>query len=233
MAQAIQRITLSEQVANAIKGLIAEKGLGPGDKLPSEPVLGREFGVSRIVVREALRALSSAGVLHIHHGKGTFIAEFNGRCIAEQLSFGLTDDRSFFDQMIDLRLVVESGGLDLSAARATAEDWARLREIISEMRVAAETGSPTEPVDLQFHKTLLDAAKNAPLSRLGDVLAAFFRLAADAYPPLSAMYTPEEQVREHEAILGAVEAGEVDKAKQLLKEALERYKTLPSCQLAG
>jgi hypothetical protein len=57
--QPINRSTLSQRVARAIKDFIIDRGLAPGDKLPSEHELCRYFQVSRVIVREALQALAA------------------------------------------------------------------------------------------------------------------------------------------------------------------------------
>ena len=228
MVGAIQRSTLSEQVAKAIKEFITEGQLSPGDRLPSEPEFCQRFQVSRVVIREALKSLSAAGFVGIRHGKGVFIEAFNGKSIAEQLAFGLTEDTSLLKHMIEVRLIVECGAMDLAAIRGTEDDWRALREVLAQMRREAESGLSTAESDLRFHKVLLEAAKNEPLRRLGDVLVEFFRLVVATFPPMSELYTPEEQVREHEAILEAIMAGNASEAKRLFREALFRYLTLPA-----
>ena len=224
--QPLERSTLSPRVARAIKAFIIDQQLAPGDKLPSEHELARYFQVSRIIVREALQALAAAGAVSIQHGKGTFVEPFRGGPVAEQLTFGLSDERALLRHMLELRLILEGGAVELAAARATALDRARLRAIVAQMQLAAEQGRTLEEHDRAFHQAILDAAHNPALARLGSVFDEFFRVRSLAYPPSIALHDASAEVDEHLALLAAIEGGEPDRARRLVGEALAIYDRL-------
>ena len=71
----LRRDKLYQQVADRIQQLIAEDALRPGDKLPGERELAERMGVSRTVVREAIRALSVRGLVKVKPGCGTYVQE--------------------------------------------------------------------------------------------------------------------------------------------------------------
>lgn len=219
----LDRSTLSQRVARAIKDFIIDRQLAPGDKLPSEHELCRYFQVSRVIVREALRALAAAGVVRIQHGKGTFVEHFDGSVLVEGLTFGLRDELAVFRHMLELRELIEGGAIELAAARATEEDLNHLRAIVAQMRYAAEQGRPLEETDQAFHRAIVAMAKNPALTRLGAVIAEFFKLKSLALPPSIAWRTSAAEVAEHEEILVAVERREAVVARRLLREALEIY----------
>lgn len=219
----VSRETLSEQIARAIKDFIVDSRLSPGDKLPSERELSAYFRASRTAIREALTALSMAGVVHTYHGKGTFVQPFDGKKIAEQLSFGMENNHMLFAQMLEVRIIIEPGAIDIAVASATEDDWAILRRTVDLMRQAAEQGSPTEEYDLAFHWAIFQAAHNAVLARLGSVLNEFFGIKDLCFPPLTAFKTPDNEVREHEAILDAMQKGDAEEAKRMTIEALLEY----------
>jgi DNA-binding FadR family transcriptional regulator len=221
--QPIDRSTLSQRVARAIKDFIIDRQLAPGDRLPSEHELCRYFQVSRVIVREAMRTLAAAGIVRVQHGKGAFVEQFDGGALVEQLTFGLRDELAVFRHMLELRELVECGAIELAATRATDEDLNHLRAIVAQMRHAAEQGRPLEESDRAFHQAVVGAAKNPALSRLGVVVAEFFKLKSLSLPPSIAWVDAASEVREHEAILAAIERRETDTAKRLLKEALAIY----------
>ena len=68
----LKRLSLSEQVVNAIVQYIQENNLKTGDKLPTEKEFSDKFNVSRTSVREAIKALGINGILKSIPGKGTF-----------------------------------------------------------------------------------------------------------------------------------------------------------------
>jgi GntR family transcriptional regulator, transcriptional repressor for pyruvate dehydrogenase complex len=220
----VERVTLSEQVARAIKSFIVDSRLKPGDKLLTEQELCAYFQVSRVVIREALKSLETAGVVSIQHGKGTYVESFDGRHVAEQLGFGIDDDLLLFEQMMELRFIIEAGAIELAVNKITESQLSGLRHILDGLRLAAEQGSPTEELDFAFHRGLLLASNNAPLGRMVSVLTEFFRLRALCFPPSNEFHTPDEQVREHEMILEALQKRDADSAKRVLREGLLEYR---------
>src|SRR5512133_1416049 len=72
---ALQRTNLTDSLITEIQRMIADQGLGPGQKLPSETELATLFGVGRSTVREAMKALALMGVIDISPGRGTFLRE--------------------------------------------------------------------------------------------------------------------------------------------------------------
>ena len=231
--QPLDRATLGPRVARAIKAFIIDQRLVPDDRLPSEHELARYFQVSRIIVREALQSLATAGVVRIQHGKGTFVEPFRGGPMAEQLTFGLGDERALFRHMLELRLILEGGAIELAALRATAEDRARLHTIVEWMRDNAARGEALEEHDRAFHQAILEAAHNPALDRLGSVLDEFFRLRSLAYPPSITLREAGAEVEEHVAILAAIEGGEPERARRLLGEALVNYGALEESAAAA
>jgi GntR family transcriptional repressor for pyruvate dehydrogenase complex len=223
--QHLQRTTLSEQVAGAIKDFILASRLASGDKLPSERELSGYFQVSRTVIREALRSLSMAGIVHIHHGKGIFVLPFNRPIPGHEFSYGSTDDHALLSQLLELRMILEAGAMDLAVLRGTQADWDQLRDLIAAMRQAAQEGRPTEELDLRFHLLILTATRNDLLYRLRSVLTEFFRLKALYLPPLLAVFSPDQEMKEHMLILENLERGDAEEAKRYLKDGLQRYRT--------
>ena len=86
---------------------ILEQRLEPGDRLPSERELGEQFGVSRTVVREAVRALVAKGVIEVISGSGLRIAEASPRTVRESLSLYLHNSTLDYERMHEVRAVLE------------------------------------------------------------------------------------------------------------------------------
>ena len=78
--------TLRHEVTEYIKKLIEEGKIKPGDRLPTEREMAEQFGVSRTVVRDAVKTLTGIGILEVKHGVGIFAATPDSRFIARQLS---------------------------------------------------------------------------------------------------------------------------------------------------
>ena len=72
-----KRPSLLEGTIEKLQELISRGGYMPGDKLPSERELVEEFGVSRTVLREAIRSIEASGLVTVYPGKGVFVSEQN------------------------------------------------------------------------------------------------------------------------------------------------------------
>src|SRR3989442_15385329 len=104
----VQRTSLSDHIVEQISGLIARGTLKPGDRIPSEKQLCRQFGVGRTSVREALRSLSVMGVLESHMGDGTFVAGDAPRFMKRSFQWGLLLNPKIVEDLVDTRLMLES-----------------------------------------------------------------------------------------------------------------------------
>src|SRR5262245_44103053 len=126
-----------------------------GAALPSEPLLCEQLGVSRTVVREAVKSLAAKGLLRTGPKVGTRVQPeeswnwFDPDLVAWQSKVGLT--RDFLRDLHELRVVVEPAGVKLAAQRATAPDIAELEAAFAGMTAAVEHGGDYVTSDLRFH----------------------------------------------------------------------------------
>src|SRR6188472_3324676 len=110
-----RRQNLSEQVAARIKQLILENSLKPGDRLPTEQEMADRFGVSRVSVREATKALSFLGIIQAAPRRGLTVGHVDMRRVTEYLGFHLALTDYPKPQLLQTRLVIETGVLPFVA----------------------------------------------------------------------------------------------------------------------
>src|ERR1700731_2331607 len=113
----VRRISLSDDIVEQLTGLIAQDVLKPGDRIPSEKQLCRQFGVGRTSVREALRGLSVMGILESHAGDGTFVSSNRDRYIERAFQWGLLLDRKVAEDLVQTRLILESSTAYVAARK--------------------------------------------------------------------------------------------------------------------
>lgn len=132
--------------------------LRPGDRVPSETELEKEFGVSRTVVREGLQALKSRGMLESRRGSGTYVAVPSRELIGESLSLYATLQRDGvrYLELMDLRILVETEAARLLADRggALATVAARLRSMEKNLRHPQRFADD----DIDFHLAIIKAS---------------------------------------------------------------------------
>lgn len=187
-----------------VAGLHAE-----GSALPPEPALCEALGVSRTVVREAVKSLAAKGLVSIGPKVGTRVRPadqwnwFDPDVVAWQSRVGLT--REFLQDVQELRRVVEPAAVRLAAERATAADIAELEAAYAGMSAAVhDVGNEADYVshDVRFHQRLLAAAHNRMMVQMSRALSALLRTAFEvstAEPGGAAGSLPL-----HRAILDAV-----------------------------
>lgn len=152
--------SLSQQVA---KQLLSDFQEGvryrPGDKLPNENDLAGEYGVSRGTLREAIRILSSHGVLVVRRGMGTFVAEQ----LPEKADFGLMElltQKTVLKELFELRLMVEPRCVALACRRATSEELSNILRLGEAFEKTVLERGDSIAADQAFHSGIVQAMHN-------------------------------------------------------------------------
>jgi GntR family transcriptional regulator, transcriptional repressor for pyruvate dehydrogenase complex len=215
VGQPISGRRLHEAVVEHLARQIVGRSLPPGTLLPPEPRLAIQFGVSRTVVREAVRLLAAKGLVSVKHGSGVRVqppdawARLDPLILYEQVQ--VSRDARVLGAVLEVRRLLEGQLARLAAARRSAADVERLEEAIDGLRDELREHGAFGRWDLEFHDRIFVAAGN-PLLRemIRPVTAALFdvrRLLTDRPP---AGLTRSQQG--HEAIFAAVQAGDPDAA---------------------
>jgi DNA-binding FadR family transcriptional regulator len=215
------RRRLSETLADTLQDEIV--GLSPGDRLPTEAELASRFEVSRTVVREAARLLVQRGLVTVRPGRGMVVAEFDGRLIAEQYGLLLRRSEGSFEQLLELRLVLEVEMAVFAAARRTDAHLAELREanrgLADAVAVSAARGEFLD-ADLRFHEIVARASGNPFFALIVGPVNGFLR---DTYRSGDG-YSAEagHTLREHGQIADAIAAGDPSGARFATENHLRR-----------
>lgn len=213
------RSTTQEAVTD-IKRYIRDKGLRPGDLLPSETLLCEELGCSRSAIREAIRALVTLDIVEVRHGYGTFVSQMSLEPLINGMVFRtvLNTDTS----LENLLYVVETREiLDLAVGQGliesfTEESREELLSLVDKMRANNDKGWPFAQEDQAFHITLLSETRNPLIRELND---AFWRIQSEAQPLLN-IPMPEDinqTIEAHIEIVEALGAGELNAYREAVK----------------
>src|ERR671923_569342 len=120
----------SSAIADQVRTAIVSGKLKQGERLPPERELAEQFGVSRVTVRDALRALEAMGLIEVRVGArgGAFVTVPTGAIVGQTMSDMMMMSAVTPEDIVEARLVVELGTVTLACARATDEDIVQLRE---------------------------------------------------------------------------------------------------------
>jgi GntR family transcriptional repressor for pyruvate dehydrogenase complex len=162
--------TLANRVTGQIEASIVEGRLQPGQRLPSERELADQFGVSRTVVREAVRGLVAKGLLEVRPGSGTMIRSPSARAVSQSMTLVLRAGQPRLDyaKVHEIRRVLEVEIAGLAAERRTDADLARLEGILGEMAAIHNERDRFAENDVAFHSALASATHNELFSILLD-----------------------------------------------------------------
>lgn len=208
-----ERYTLSQLVVQNLKQLILERNMAPGEKLPAERELSQILGVSRAILREALRSLESFGILEIKHGEGTYVAANFLNPLFEQLSFVLQMNEKTVQEIHEVRYLLEAAAL-AAAPSPSPEVWEELQ------RLADDYANPELPLaeraalDAKFHLTLIGSLQNKTLVYLAEPFVQQVKVETVSES------TIVQRSREHTLYLDAIRKGDMLLAKNILLEHL-------------
>ncbi|MGW1139293.1 FadR/GntR family transcriptional regulator [Streptomyces zhihengii] len=202
------RSTVTEDVQARIRALIVDRGLGPGSPLPTESDLMELFDVSRVTVREALKALQALHVVEIRRGSGTFVGSLSLAPFVGGLAFRAVVRHSNGEpglyELMRVREALETGLIDSVVACAPQEDLDVLHAIVDTMDQEAAAGGIDRGTDRAFHLALYRSLENHLLS---EVLDAFWAAMDQVRGDLGDGHAdPGETCAHHREIVEAIAA---------------------------
>ena len=218
--------TLSGRVSREIIRSILSGEFLPGDFLPTEEKLCEQFGVSRSVVREAMRAVMSVGMTRSRQGRGTEVLDrrswndFAPELLAVRLERGSAD--RILLELLELRAAVEAQAAELAAIRSGDADLADMRRHHAAMEAAPGDSDTFIEHDIAFHAAILVATRNELVVRLFDLLEPLLGMARRI--GLEAQDQPAgitKAVAEHSRILDAIAARAPRDARAAMAEHLK------------
>jgi GntR family transcriptional repressor for pyruvate dehydrogenase complex len=210
---------LVDRVVDQITGLIIDKKLSPGTKLPSENKLAESTGVSRTVVREAIQNLIARGMVETHHGVGTIVRRVTGGHISQHLSMLLRLNGLTLDHLHQVRSILEVEVAGLAAAQATDEEIAELDRLIERMESLPDEPVTYAEMDGEFHRSLARITHNPLLVMLYDSINSLMyevRLAVSHYPSLY-----HRSLQGHRQITEQIRARSGQRARQAMSDHLK------------
>lgn len=151
---------LVERVIDYLRDHVASEQLRPGAKLPSEMTISVTLGVSRPVVREAMRALAATGLVEMAAGKRATIVSVDGEMISRVIKNAVLIGQAEARDILEMRRGIEIAMVALAAERRSNEEAAELGAIISEMADHLGNAERYSSLDLKLHMTLARATAN-------------------------------------------------------------------------
>jgi DNA-binding FadR family transcriptional regulator len=151
-------------VVAALVDRIVGGQLEPGASLPTEPALSQAFGVSRVVIREAVKLLEEKGLARVRQGHGTTVTPRDEWNLLDPVVLEATirhdDAMAILDDLIDVRVALECDMVRSAAERMTGDDLAALGGLLGELESELTDPGPYQETDTRFHDLILRCSGN-------------------------------------------------------------------------
>jgi DNA-binding FadR family transcriptional regulator len=225
-----QKRNLFSHVVEELGTRIIRGDLKPGDPFPIEADLGREFGASRSVIREAVKSLAARGLIESKTRTGIRVlapAHWN-LLDPEVLSwrYSVMPQAQFYGELFEIRLMIEPQAAALAANRATEADIAEMDAAFEEMSKNHQDGATEVAADLRFHRAILTASKNALLLQMGHLIGVGLHISRQASSESFTVF-----LAEHGQVLAAIRAHDPQSARQSMENLLYETRDFVSGQL--
>ena len=225
-----QRKSAVETVIETVRDLLLTRQLKRGDRLPNEMELTKKLSTSRGSIREAMKILSSFGIVEIKRGDGTYISHSMSNRLFDHLVFQLILSDADKKMLTELREMTEIGIIKLVVANATDEDIARIREEHARMAESVDKGvsdaKALTELDLRFHLAVGRATKNELIRKVYEVTLDLFA------PSIEETHRRPDNsrnaLRHHTNILAGLEARDRDRAESAVRESITQWAILSS-----
>lgn len=228
--ETVETLSIPEAIFRQVRDRILSGQLKPGDKLPSERELTEIFKRSRPSIREALRMLELYGLIQTTPGSsGAVVKSVSLSSVEQTLENVILLKRMRMADLYEFRAVNEVANVQWAVLRHTPEDIARLKAIVADAKNCAELDALNQN-NTAFHTAIVETGRNGMARVVYNAMSGLISGAMLA--GLSAL--PEERwkahaadiVKDHGALVRAIEDGNADEASTLMFRHINHFKYL-------
>lgn len=193
--------------------------LKPGDRLIPERELAVQLGVSRPILREALRALTVLGIVEIRDRVGTIVRRPDISVLNDFFTFALSHRADLMDDVIQARVAIECQAIRLAAERATVTDLERLQAALRQIEDTIDDVQAGGRADFDFHHAIVRASGSQTLGVLYDSMTAvMMRSHLDRRELVRVFDMRTYLIEDHKRVFDAIASGDAEAAERALRE---------------
>jgi DNA-binding FadR family transcriptional regulator len=203
--------------------MIADRNLQPGDRLPTEAQMGEQFGVSRTMIREAVKLLEAVGLVTARRGSGHYVNQRPSATMSQIINYSLALDPDALFSLFEFRRLLEVDAVGLAAERITPRSLALLEEALAENETAAQLDDVVRfySSDRLIHQRIAEATNNTYLLSTVQAVDSLVGASSRAAAGIKGSRTIAKE--QHKAIVVAIRKGDVTKAKHAMEEHINTF----------
>ncbi|MBI3196027.1 MAG: FadR family transcriptional regulator [Rhodospirillales bacterium] len=145
--------------------------LKAGDRLLAERELALALGVSRPVLREALRSLAMLGLLDIQHGRGAFVRAADASVLGQALTLCLAPQPNILDDVLQARIAIECQAIRLACERASERDLQAIADVLDALVASLDEPELGGRADHAFHLAIVRASGSGSLMKIHEAIS--------------------------------------------------------------
>ncbi len=207
-----------EQIADKLENIILNDRSKVEKKLPSEPFLAEAFGVSRPVIREAVKLLKERGLIKSRQGASTIITKPDTDTLAKNINRIVISESIKPSEIYQMRILLETYSASLAALNRTDENIKRMKMLNEKFVLKDFTPAELAEFDIAFHTEIANTSDNMLLKAILSSVSVILK------PILVEIYESEKidehGYKIHKKIISAIENGDVEEASEIMRAHL-------------
>lgn len=215
--------SLADRVASNLREQILSGSIKPDERLRGQNEMALEFGVSVVVVREALSRLKADGLVRSRQGSGVFAVSNPEGARSFKVAGADTLSPTTMTEVLEIRLVLETTAADLAARRHKPIEIRACEAAFKKLKLNFQKGSPSIDADFEFHMAIAKASGNQLFPQLLDYLHTVLLGTMHS----THQHTVRSQAKlsqvhdEHTEIMEAIRDGDGKRAQRVMKRHLD------------
>jgi GntR family transcriptional regulator, transcriptional repressor for pyruvate dehydrogenase complex len=209
-----------EKVFAFLRERLLAGSLRPGDRLIPERDLAAQLGVSRPILREALRALTVLGVVEIRDRVGTIVRRPDLSVLNDFFTFAFAQQSDVIDDVMQARIAIECQAVRLAAERATVSDFERLQQALARIAETIDDADSGGMADFEFHRAVVMAGKSETLTVLHDSMSGILMRSHQGRRELLQVFDTMKTflIEDHRRIFDAIVGRDPEHAEKVMRE---------------
>ena len=214
---------LADGVSDAIAAALFDGRISPGEPLPPEGEIAREFGVSKPIAREALRQLTAAGLVFTQQGKVARAKALTGESMDKIYGYAVRSSLKRLREANEMRRVIETGIARLASERRDPEGLALMQQGLTDMMTSVKNPCGFTAADILFHLGLAVATGNFMIRVHMESMRSVQREVSELFSRRANLTDADWRatIARHQAIYDAVAAGDANLAEQMIRAHFE------------